>query len=76
MQNSTRPRMMILFAAIASMLSNPLGNQKELKNARREVHFMTGGGNAEFHPQHKKFKPSQKVHRNVRKKSLHTFIKN
>jgi len=60
MRSFNQSRLLVLFSAIAGMIKNPLPEQKkELKTAKREVHFMIGQ-NPIYFPKRKKLKGWQK----------------
>ena len=61
--NKAQSNVSRLFHAIAHMVANPIKSAEHkdnLKNHRRELHLISGGGNPVFSPKRKKLKGYQR----------------
>ena len=58
--NKSNLRIGFLFHAIASLLTNPLPDDKQLNKYRKELHYASGGSNPIYIPKQKKLKGWQK----------------
>jgi len=54
--NRATSRIGFLMMSIAMMFKHPVENAQDIKKTSRELHYATGGWNAEFHPKKTKFK--------------------